>query len=129
VDIPGDSLRNLVLVKLPFQVPTEPIVEAHVEQLQKRGRSAFNDYLLPEAVIRFRQGFGRLIRRADDHGVVLIMDNRVLTTRYGATFLQSLPVQTYAIPSAESLESDLQNWLRTEKRPPAGGAVLFDEGA
>ena len=127
VDIPGDSLRTLVLVKLPFQVPTEPIVEAHVEQLQKAGRNAFNDYLLPEAVIRFRQGFGRLIRRADDRGVVLIMDGRVLSTRYGSIFLSSLPARTWAVPSAESLEEDIRRWLWAQKKPPVGGTVTFDE--
>lgn len=129
VDIPGDSLRTLVLVKLPFQVPTEPIVEAHVEQLQKAGRNAFSDYLLPEAVIRFRQGFGRLIRRADDRGVVLIMDSRVLSTRYGAIFLSSLPVRAWAVSSAELLEEDIRRWLGAQKKPPAGGAVAFDETA
>jgi predicted DnaQ family exonuclease/DinG family helicase len=127
VDIPGDSLRLLVLVKLPFQVPTEPVVEAHVEQMQRAGRNAFYEYLLPEAVIRFRQGFGRLIRRADDHGVVLIMDSRVLSTRYGSTFLGSLPVRTWAVSSAASMESDIQRWLQTQKKPPAGGAVELDE--
>ena len=123
VDIPGDSLRLLILVKLPFQVPTEPVVEAHVEQLERAGRNAFYEYLLPEAVIRFRQGFGRLIRRADDHGVVLVMDSRVLSTRYGNTFLRSLPVRTWAVSSAESMSADIQRWLQTQKKPPAGGAV------
>jgi len=127
VDIPGDSLRILILVKLPFQVPTEPIVEAHVEQLHRAGRNAFYEYLLPEAVIRFRQGFGRLIRRADDHGVVLIMDSRVLSTRYGSTFLNSLPVRTWAVSSAESMEEDIRRWLQTQKKPPAGGAIELDE--
>jgi len=127
VDIPGDSLRILILVKLPFQVPTEPIVAAHVEHLQQAGRDAFYDYLLPEAVIRFRQGFGRLIRRADDHGVVLIMDSRVLSTRYGSTFLSSLPVRTWAVSSAESMEADIRRWLQTQKKPPSGGAVMLGE--
>jgi predicted DnaQ family exonuclease/DinG family helicase len=127
VDIPGDSLRVLVLIKLPFQVPTDPVVEAHVEQLQRAGRDAFYEYLLPEAVIRFRQGFGRLIRRADDHGVVLIMDSRVLSTRYGSTFLRSLPARTWAVSSAGSMESDVRRWLQSQKKPPEGGAVQLDE--
>ena len=127
VDIPGDSLRILVLIKLPFQVPTDPVVEAHVEQLQRAGRDAFYEYLLPEAVIRFRQGFGRLIRRADDHGVVLIMDSRVLSTRYGSTFLRSLPARTWAVSSSESMETDVRRWLQAQKKPPEGGAVQLDE--
>jgi Rad3-related DNA helicase len=125
VDIPGDSLRTLILVKLPFQVPTEPIVEAHVERLEKEGRNAFQEYLLPGAVIRFRQGFGRLIRRADDRGVVIILDRRVISTRYGPTFLRSLPTRTYALESPQALEDDIRGWLWAEKKPPPGGHVPF----
>jgi predicted DnaQ family exonuclease/DinG family helicase len=119
VDIPGESLRSLVLTKLPFLVPTEPLVEAHMEELEKQGRNSFTEYVLPEAVIRFRQGFGRLIRRRDDRGVVLILDRRVLSTRYGSTFLRSLPTRTWALDSPQALVEDIRRWLEVEKKPPS----------
>jgi ATP-dependent DNA helicase DinG len=119
VDIPGESLRSLVLTKLPFLVPTEPLVEAHMEELEKQGRNSFTEYVLPEAVIRFRQGFGRLIRRRDDRGVVLILDRRVLSTRYGSTFLRSLPTRTWALDSPQALVQDIRRWLEVEKKPPS----------
>ncbi|MCK4596725.1 ATP-dependent helicase DinG, partial [bacterium] len=119
VDIPGESLRSLVLTKLPFLVPTEPLVEAHMEELEKQGRNSFTEYVLPEAVIRFRQGFGRLIRRRDDRGVVLILDRRVLSTRYGSTFLRSLPTRTWALDSPQALVEDIRRWLEVKKKPPS----------
>jgi len=121
VDIPGETLRSLVLVKLPFLVPTEPIAEAHMEQLEKRGRNSFTEYVLPEAVIRFRQGFGRLIRKRDDRGVVLILDRRVLSTSYGATFLSSLPTRSWIFNSTEALVKDIRRWLAGEITRPSAG--------
>jgi len=114
VDVPGEALRSLVLVKLPFLVPTEPVVEAHMEQLEKQGRNSFTEYILPEAVIRFRQGFGRLIRKRDDRGVVIILDRRVLSTGYGATFLRSLPTRSWTFISPEALMKDVRRWLGGE---------------
>lgn len=91
VDVPGESLSCVVIMKLPFAVPDEPLVQARVETLKSRGRDAFNEYQVPQAVMMFRQGFGRLIRTAVDRGVVAIMDPRVRTKNYGRTFLDSLP--------------------------------------
>jgi ATP-dependent DNA helicase DinG len=91
VDVPGESLSCVVIMKLPFAVPDDPMVQARVETIRKRGRDAFNEYQVPQAVMMFRQGFGRLIRTANDRGVVAILDPRVQTKAYGKTFLQSLP--------------------------------------
>ena len=82
-----------------------------MEQLEKQGRNSFTEYVLPEAVIRFRQGFGRLIRKRDDRGVVIIQDRRVLSTSYGATFLRSLPTRSWVFNSPEELMENIQRWL------------------
>ncbi len=91
VDVPGDSLSNVIIVKLPFAVPDHPLVAARHEAIECEGRNAFWEYSLPEAVLRFRQGCGRLIRSRDDRGIIVVLDNRVLTARYGRAFLDSLP--------------------------------------
>ncbi len=87
VDVPGDALQAVIIVKLPFDVPSDPIFAARSETFE----NPFYQYSIPEAVLRFRQGFGRLIRRRDDSGVVVILDKRVLTKRYGQAFLEALP--------------------------------------
>ncbi len=91
VDVPGESLSCVVIMKLPFAVPDDPIVQARVETIKKRGKDAFNEYQVPQAVMMFRQGFGRLIRTQNDRGVVAILDPRVQTKAYGKVFLNSLP--------------------------------------
>jgi len=91
VDVPGDPLRGLIIQKLPFQVPTEPIVAARMEIIQAQGGDPFWRYTLPEAALRLKQGFGRLIRTQEDRGAVLILDDRILTRRYGSYLRQSLP--------------------------------------
>jgi ATP-dependent DNA helicase DinG len=91
VDVPGESLSCVVIMKLPFAVPDDPLVQARVESLKEKGRDAFNEYQVPQAVMMFRQGFGRLIRTATDKGVVAILDPRIATKGYGKTFLESLP--------------------------------------
>lgn len=91
VDAPGDTLRLVIICKLPFKSPSDPIFEARSQELEKRGGNAFFQLSLPEAVMKFRQGFGRLMRGASDHGVVAVLDARVLTKRYGMTFVDSLP--------------------------------------
>ncbi len=91
IDVQGDALRNVIITKLPFAVPDEPIVEAQLEMIQRRGGNPFMEYSVPEAVIRLKQGFGRLIRSRSDRGIVVILDGRVMTKRYGRVFLDALP--------------------------------------
>jgi len=91
IDVKGDALECVILTRLPFKVPTEPIIEARAEAIERAGGDAFYNYSVPMAVIKFKQGFGRLIRSRDDRGVVIIFDSRVATKRYGKIFLQSLP--------------------------------------
>jgi ATP-dependent DNA helicase DinG len=107
VDIPGEALSVLVLVKLPFDVPTEPIVAARSETFE----DPFNEYHLPEAILRFRQGFGRLIRTQYDRGVVAILDRRILTKRYGRAFLESLPTCKVQVSPVRDLPLHAEKWL------------------
>ena len=102
VDVPGRALEQVIITRLPFKVPTEPILEARAEAIEARGGDPFMEYTVPQAVIKFKQGFGRLIRHRDDRGVVLILDARVVKKGYGRIFLRSLPeVQVVAAPTAE----------------------------
>ena len=91
VDVPGDALLQVIIVKLPFSVPSDPVFAARSEALEKQGRNSFMELSIPEAVIKFRQGFGRLIRKSDDRGVVVVLDRRIYEKRYGSIFLNSIP--------------------------------------
>ncbi|MDF2630923.1 MAG: ATP-dependent helicase [Symbiobacteriaceae bacterium] len=116
VDIPGDGLTSVILVKLPFSPPDEPVMEARTEDLQRRGLSSFAHLSLPQAVIKFKQGFGRLVRTKTDRGVVIVLDNRISPrqTRYGSQFLRSLPgPSVYTGPITSVLERAL-DWLNLE---------------
>ena len=91
VDVPGDALRALLIAKLPFRVPTEPMVAAQCEAIEAAGRNAFSEFMLPHAALRLKQGFGRLVRTASDRGVIVICDPRVVTKQYGMQLLDGLP--------------------------------------
>jgi ATP-dependent DNA helicase DinG len=106
VDAPGETLQVVVLCRLPFRVPSEPVLRARMAAIEARGGNPFSELSLPDAVVRMRQGFGRLMRRHDDTGVVLILDPRVVTKRYGSVFLESLPATQRSIaPASEVLKA------------------------
>lgn len=109
VDVPGDSLSVVVIAKLPFGVPSDPIIAARSELYE----DSFNEYYLPESILKFRQGFGRLIRMASDRGIVAVMDRRILTKQYGKMFLESLPQCTSRQGAASGLAKMAGEWLGT----------------
>ena len=110
VDVPGPALQALLIVKLPFDVPSDPIFAARSEAFD----SPFFEYSIPEAVLRFRQGFGRLIRRKSDKGVVVVLDKRVLTKRYGQSFLEALPECTVLRQRAGRLGELTLRWMNRD---------------
>ncbi len=111
VDVPGESLELLILFKLPFMVPSEPIVEAFLEKLEAEGKDSFMHYMLPNALLKYRQGFGRLIRHKTDRGVVLVLDNRIFTKRYGQFFRDTIPARTTISLTTIEIYDHLGKWF------------------
>ena len=103
VDVAGEALSCVVLARLPFAQVGDPVVEARSEKIDREGGSSFRDYALPEAVIKFRQGFGRLVRTKSDRGVVVVTDPRLVTKNYGATFRKSIPASVHTVTELEEL--------------------------
>jgi ATP-dependent DNA helicase DinG len=111
VDAPGDTLRLVILCRLPFRTPNDPVFEARREAVEKNGGNPFMDLSLPEAVMKFKQGFGRLMRRSSDRGVVAVLDGRILKKRYGTFFLQSLPETRTSFGGFSGILRDTENFL------------------
>ena len=112
VDVAGDALRCVIIVKLPFKVPTEPVIQARHEAITAEGGDPFMEYSLPNAIVKFKQGFGRLIRNKNDRGCIICLDNRLITKRYGQQFLNSLPVCQQVFMPSEKLKAHMQEFYR-----------------
>jgi ATP-dependent DNA helicase DinG len=108
VDVPGETLSCLIIDKLPFDSPGEPLVSARIDAIRDRGGNPFMEYQVPSAIISFKQGLGRLIRNRSDRGLLSVLDRRLITSRYGRFFLNSLP----KIPITRELE-DISRFFET----------------
>jgi ATP-dependent DNA helicase DinG len=111
VDIPGEDLSCLVMVRLPFSPPDEPLTEAKCQLISQQGGNPFSEYSLPEAILRFKQGFGRLIRTETDRGIMIVFDKRIATTKYGHAFLNSIPYVPVKKGNIDELIEIINRWL------------------
>ena len=116
VDVPGKALEQVIITRLPFRVPTEPIQIARCEAIEDRGGNPFTQYSVPQAIIRLKQGFGRLIRHRNDRGVILILDQRINNKTYGRMFLNSLPAARRIAAPAQQVQQEINNFFA---QPPA----------
>lgn len=114
VDIPGEALTCLAIVRLPFQPPNHPVSEAKMDELKKNNQNPFMKLSVPQAVIRFKQGFGRLVRRSSDKGIVILYDTRVIETQYGKHFLYSLPGPKIEHMSTEQMVPRIKQWMEEQ---------------
>ena len=112
VDVPGESLSHVIIVKLPFSVPSDPVFAARSEAIEKEGRSSFAELSLPSAIIAFRQGFGRLMRRNTDRGVITVLDRRLLVKNYGRQFLSSLPQTKNFFSPLDKMVLEIKDFLK-----------------
>ncbi|SUV99663.1 helicase c2 [Brachyspira pilosicoli] len=111
VDVAGKNLEAVIIPKLPFAVPTDPISEGRYKYIEENGGNAFLDYALPFAVIKFKQGFGRLIRSKEDRGIVFVLDKRLYTKNYGMQFINSLPNASILRASIKEIFKDMNNFF------------------
>jgi len=111
VDAPGETLSMVVITKLPFKVPNDPIQQARAEAVEKRGGNSFMEISVPEAIIKFKQGFGRLIRHSEDRGVAVVLDQRLATARYGGLFIESLPKCRLVSDNLDAIEKEVTRFL------------------
>ncbi|MCI0692899.1 DEAD/DEAH box helicase family protein [candidate division KSB1 bacterium] len=115
VDVHGEALECVIIPRLPFKVPSEPVLEARVEAIDRRGGNSFMEYSVPQAVIKFKQGFGRLIRRKSDFGAIVIFDNRIVTKQYGRLFLESLPESRIAAGKSEAVFAEMAAFYKRQR--------------
>lgn len=127
VDVPGDPLRALLLSRVPFRVPTEPLTAARCERIQRAGGDAFGEYMLPDAALRLKQGFGRLIRSSEDCGAIVLMDPRTLTKSYGTVLLDGLPPARRVVGPWTQVRRELQRMFRRTSEPRVGYPVAAGE--
>ena len=111
----GEALESVIITKLPFKVPSEPIIEARVEAIEKRGGNAFLEYSVPQAVLKLKQGFGRLIRKKSDIGSIFILDKRIVEKFYGPIFLNSLPKSQMAIGDQVAVLQKVRDFFKNVK--------------
>ena len=121
VDVPGRALRGLVISRLPFKVPTEPLTAAHCEAIERAGGDAFSEYMLPHAALRLKQGFGRLIRTSTDSGVVVIADPRVIRMGYGRELMRVLPPARRLAGNWAELREEIRRFYKLNYAPPRSG--------
>ncbi len=115
VDVPGQALRCVVITKLPFQVPTDPIVQSRCELADKRRAEGGSDYYIPETILAFKQGFGRLVRSTTDSGVVFVLDNRIITRRYGQRFFASIPDCRNVVAPFDECLREAERWFERNR--------------
>jgi ATP-dependent DNA helicase DinG len=111
VDAPGDTLRLVIISRLPFRTPGDPVFEARREAIEKQGGNPFMELSLPHAVTKFKQGFGRLMRRSADNGIVVVLDSRLHKKKYGDIFLAALPETKTSFSSMDNILKDMENFL------------------